>query len=404
MSERKLRPIDWKKTDVENFSELMAQGFADRNMEYLPGGLVLKRPKFVEDKYGSSEIQVIGIPFKNVFGQTKFRYHRVTLSGFEAVYRQLLGDEISPIRIEIKDNNDDKVLEDAKKVLAKRLAILPQRFVLELVEKKMKGPDKPQYKYKFYFSIPETDFTDKVNGLSIINDKDVFIYVEKPNIKIEAGQGIIPIEDTLVTLQGSSSSSFVRDPYSSYSDILPVEYKLIDTTIGEDFGENPVNQILYKSPGGKFRGRISPDLKADLLEISATGNLTYKDEVIESRFKASESPILKIKTVFGGEYRTPLADQIPEYRGPNAIDSLTTLSQYTSSAITIDIASLEPKQMARQYVDELTTLSLHASSSIDTNIVSKEFKQSIQEFQEALTTLSLQTSSSVNITITSGGQ
>lgn len=404
MSERKLRPIDWKKTDVENFSELMAQGFADRNMEYLPGGLVLKRPEFVEDKHGSSEIQVIGIPFKNVFGQTKFRYHRVKLSDFEAVYRQLLGDETSPIRIEMQDGNDEKVLEDTKKVLSKRLAILPQRFVLELVEKKMKAPEKPQYKYKFYFSIPETDFTDKTNGLSIINDKDVFVYVEKPNIKIESGQGIIPIEDTLVTLQESSSSVFTRDPYSSYSDILPVEYKLVETTIGEDFGDDPVNQILYKSPGGKFRGRISQDLKADLLEISVTGNSTYKDEVIESRFKASESPILKIKTVFGGEYRSPLADQIPEYRGPNAIDSLKTLSQQTSSAINIDIVSLEPKQIARQYVDELTTLSLQSSSLIDTNITSKEFKQSAQEFQDTIITLSLQTSSSVNITITSGGQ
>lgn len=404
MSERKLRPIDWKKTDVENFSELMAQGFADRNMEYLPGGLVLKRPKFVEDKYGSSEIQVIGIPFKNVFGQTKFRYHRVTLSGFEAVYRQLLGDETSPIRIEMQDNNDDKVLEDTKKVLSKRLAILPQRFVLELVEKKMKGPDKPQYKYKFYFSIPETDFTDKVNGLSIINDKDVFIYVEKPNIKIEAGQGIIPIEDTLVTLQESSSSSFVRDPYSSYSDILPVEYKLIDTTIGEDFGDNPVNQILYKSPGGKFRGRISPDLKADLLEISATGNSTYKDEVIESRFKASESPILKIKTVFGGEYRTPLADQIPEYRGPNVIDPLKTLSLQSSSSINASFVILEHKQAAWVREDELITLSLQSSSSVSTSIVSIEYKQTKQKMEEPLVTLSLQSSSSINVTITSGGQ
>lgn len=404
MSERKLRPIDWKKTDVENFSELMAQGFADRNMEYLPGGLVLKRPKFVEDKYGSSEIQVIGIPFKNVFGQTKFRYHRVTLSGFEAVYRQLLGDETSPIRIEIQDGNDDKVLEDTKKVLAKRLAILPQRFVLELVEKKMKGPDKPQYKYKFYFSIPETDFTDKVNGLSIINDKDVFIYVEKPNIKIEAGQGIIPIEDTLVTLQESSSSVFTRDPYSSYSDILPVEYKLIDTTIGEDFGENPVNQILYKSPGGKVRGRISPDLKADLLEISVTGNSTYKDEVIESRFKASESPILKIKTVFGGEYRTPLADQIPEYRGPNAIDPLKTLSLQSSSSINASFVILEPKQAVLVREDELIMLSLQSSSSVSTSIASIEYKQTKQKMEEPLVTLSLQSSSSISVTITSGGQ
>lgn len=404
MSERKLRPIDWKKTDVENFSELMAQGFADRNMEYLPGGLVLKRPKFVEDKYGSSEIQVIGIPFKNVFGQTKFRYHRVTLSGFEAVYRQLLGDETSPIRIEMQDNNDDKVLEDTKKVLAKRLAILPQRFVLELVEKKMKGPDKPQYKYKFYFSIPETDFTDKTNGLSIINDKDVFVYVEKPNIKIESGQGLIPIEDTLVTLQEPSSSVFIRDPYSSYSDILPVEYKLIETTIGEDFGDDPVNQILYKSPGGKFRGRISPDLKADLLEISATGNSTYKDEIIESRFKASESPILKIKTVFGGEYRTPLADQIPEYRGPNAIDSLKTLSLQSSASINTSFVILEPKQEARAYKDELTTLSNQSSSSINSSIVSIEYKQTKQGIEEPLVTLSLQSSASINITITSGGQ
>ena len=106
-------PIDWKKTDSENFSDLLAKGFADRNMEYLPGGIVLKKPTFVDDPLGTSQIQVIGIPFQNVFGSTKFRYFRVKLSEFERIYRQLLGSETSPIRMRLK-STDQGVLEDTK--------------------------------------------------------------------------------------------------------------------------------------------------------------------------------------------------------------------------------------------------------------------------------------------------
>ena len=403
MLERKLRQIDWKKTDSENFSDLLAEGFADRNIEYLPGGLVLKKPILVNDKYGSSEIHIIGIPFKDVFGQTRLRYHRIKLSEFEAVYTQILGNETSPIRMEI-EGDDNKILNDTKKILSKRLSILPQRFVLEQVEKKRIGRDRLRYKYRFYFSIPETDFTDKTRGLSIINDKDVFVYVESPNIKIKNGQGVIPIDDTLSTVYESSSSVFVRDPYSSYSDAFPKEYKLVDITIGEDFGLNPINQILYKSPGGKFKGRISEDLKADFSEISVTGDSKYKDGVVESRIRISEPSTLTVKTKFGGEFRSTLADQIPEYRGPNVIDPLKTLYKESSASINTSIVSLDPKQEWREYRDYLTTLGAQSSSSINTTISSIDYKKQRQEIQEQLTTLMLQSSSSVSVTITSGGQ
>lgn len=284
MSDRELMPIDWKKTDVENFSELMARGFADRNMEYLPGGLVLKKPIQVEDVHGSSEIQVIGIPFKNVFGKTKFRYNRVKLSEFEYLNKQLMGDEFTPIRLKEVDN-EETVLEETKKVLSKRLSILPQRFVLELIEKQVKDSGDPKYKYKFYFNIPETDFTDKANGLSIINDKDVFVYVEKTNIKIENGQAIVIIEDMAESQKETSAGLVSNDPYSSYSKILPAEYRLINTTVGEDFGAKPKNEILFKSPGGRFRGQISDDLKADLTEISVTGNSTYNNGKVSGTIK-----------------------------------------------------------------------------------------------------------------------
>lgn len=401
MSERKLRPIDWKKTDSENFSELMAQGFADRNMEYLPGGLVLKKPILVEDEHGSSEIQVIGIPFKNVFGKTKFRYNRIRLSDFEYDNKQLIGDKISPIRLK-ELNDDESVLVETKKVLSKRLSILPQRFVLELIEKELKDSGEPRYKYKFYFNIPETDFTDKENGLSIINDKDVFVYVEKTNIKIENGQAILSIDDIAESLRESSSGLVVNDPYGSYSKILPAEYRLINTTVGEDFGSKPKNEILFKSPGGRFRGQISDDLKADLTEISVTGNSTYNNGIVESVFGDSESPLLKIKTVFGGEYRALISDQIPPYSGPNAIDIVESITLKGGSSVNSRISSADPKQSSYKYNDSLSSIAVPWSSAVS-NIKSNDFKQKRLISEDMLSTLSLN-SSSVKVTITSGGQ
>lgn len=401
MSERNLRPIDWKKTDSENFSELMAQGFADRNMEYLPGGLVLKKPVLVEDELGSSEIQVIGIPFKNVFGKTKFRYNRVKLSDFEDANRRLIGDKISPIRLkEMKD--DESVLTETKKVLSKRLSILPQRFILELVDKGLTDSGDPRYKYKFYFDIPETDFTDKANGLSIINDKDVFVYVEKTNIKIENGQAILSIDDTTESLGESVSGLVSNDPYSSYSKILPAEYRLINTTVGEDFGAKPKNEILFKSPGGRFRGQISEDLKADLTEISVTGNSTYNNGIVESVFGDSESPLLKIKTIFGGEYRALISDQIPPYNGPNAIDIVESITLKGGSSVNSRISSADPKQSSYKYNDSLSSVTVPWSSAVS-NIRSNDFKQKRLISEDTLSTLSLK-SSSVKVTITSGGQ
>lgn len=401
MSERNLRPIDWKKTDSENFSELMAQGFADRNMEYLPGGLVLKKPVLVEDELGSSEIQVIGIPFKNVFGKTKFRYNRVKLSEFEDANKQFMGDKISPIRLK-EMNDDESVLTETKKVLSKRLSILPQRFILELVEKGLTNSGDPRYKYKFYFDIPETDFTDKANGLSIINDKDVFVYVEKTNIKIENGQAILSIDDTTESLGESVSGLVSNDPYSSYSRILPAEYRLINTTIGEDFGAKPKNEILFKSPGGRFRGQISEDLKADLAEISVTGNSTYNNGIVESVFGDSESPILKIKTIFSGEYRALISDQIPPYSGPNAIDIVESITLKGVSSVNSRILSADPKQSSYKYNDSLSSVTVPWSSAVS-NIRSNDFKQKRIISEDTLSTLSLK-SSSVKVTITSGGQ
>lgn len=401
MSERNLRPIDWKKTDSENFSELMAQGFADRNMEYLPGGLVLKKPVLVEDNIGSSEIQVIGIPFKNVFGKTKFRYNRVKLSDFEYDNKQFMGDKISPIRLK-EINDDESVLAETKKVLSKRLSILPQRFILELVEKELNNSGDPRYKYKFYFDIPETDFTDKENGLSIINDKDVFVYVEKTNIKIENGQAILSIDDTTESLGESVSGLVSNDPYSSYSRILPAEYRLINITIGEDFGTKPKNEILFKSPGGRFRGQISEDLKADSVEISVAGNSTYNGEIIEGVFGESESPILKIKTIFGGEYRAYLADQMAPYSGPNAIDVLESLAARGNSSLASSISSISPSQSSRTYNDSLSSVNSPWASTVS-NISSKDFKQRKSNISDPLNTLSI-TSSSVTLSITSGGQ
>ena len=404
MSERKLRPIDWKKTDSENFSELLAQGFAERSMEYLPGGLVLKKPIPVEDKYGSSEIQVIGIPFKNVFGQTKFRYHRIKLSEFEAIYKQILGDELSPIRMDISGDDDDAVLEKTKDNLSKRLAILPQRFVLELVEKKMKAPEKPQYKYKFYFSIPETDFTDKNNGLSIINDKDVFIYVENPNIKIENGHGSIEIDDALVVLRDSSDSMFVNGLHGSTVNTLPHEYKFIDISVLEDFGNNPVNRILYRSPGGILKAKTSQTLREHLLRISATRDLKYENGTVEVGFNDSEHITLKITTHFDTEYEVPLEDQIPKYNGPTPIDQLITLTSQSAASVNTSFTIQEVKRSKQVCQDELIAISSQSPDSINPSIVSIDYKQTRQISEEQLIVLSIQSSSSISVTITSSGQ
>jgi hypothetical protein len=228
------------------------------------------------------------------------------------------------------------------------------------------------------------------------------VYVEKTNVKIENGQAILSIDDTTESLRELSSGLVVNDPYSSYSKILPAEYRLINTTVGEDFGAKPKNEILFKSPGGRFRGQISEDLKADLTEISVTGNSTYNNGIVESVFGESESPLLKIKTIFGGEYRALISDQIPPYSGPNAIDTVESLASISRSSLKLNISSITPSQLSRTYSDSLSSVNGPWASAIS-NISSMDFRQTKSNISDSLSTL-LINSSSVAISITSGGQ
>lgn len=151
---------------------------------------------------------------------------------------------------------------------------------------------------------------------------------------------------------------------------LPPEYNLVYRRVVEDFGDDPVNQILYESPGGIFKAQITEELNANLLEISSTGNLIHKGQDIEINFKNPDAAVLKIKTTSGIECNRPITDLIPKYRGPNAIDSLKTLTSQSSASVNVSFVKQEVRLNERTFQDELATLTAQSSSSVNIAITS----------------------------------
>ena len=106
--------------------------------------------------------------------------------------------------------------------------------------------------------------------------------------------------------------------------------------------------------------------------MSITGDSRHTSDTVESRFKIDNPPTMTIESVFGGTFRGSLGDQVPEYSGPNAID---TVRGYGSSySIVYKITSKEPGTKHLVFSDDIIATVQNTLSHAGFRFTSKDYR------------------------------
>ena len=128
------KQYNFQYSDLRNFLILLASEFKRRDLELIPDGLILKEPRAVDTEWGNTSVDLIGIPFKHVFGRTTVNYYRIKLSDFAREYRLQMGTPIFPMRL--KRSEDQVAMEAAvASALEARIGISKLRFIVERVSR-----------------------------------------------------------------------------------------------------------------------------------------------------------------------------------------------------------------------------------------------------------------------------
>lgn len=222
-------------TDQRNFLVLLGSHLKSEGLELIPSGFILKKPEVFITNETNTYIDVIGIPFRNVYNRVRLYYHRVTLSEFYGQYKNKLGTRDRPLRV--KANADIAAYTEAiKKLLERRLEIPRRRFIVEPADLNISPKA-----FKFKFTIEELEYTTADEGLSLYNDKEVFIFVEEYNIETSTGYARIPATSYITSysspysLIGQIRVSGDYDVLSTDDGLVPEEYKPVLISIAEDF-------------------------------------------------------------------------------------------------------------------------------------------------------------------------
>ena len=119
--------MNWNYSDMRNFLVLLGKHIKAEDLELIPSGLILKQPVESIENGNNTYIDIIGIPFRQVYNRARFKYKRIYLSEFYDIYKKYLGSLDRPLRIEY-NGNDDRFLEDIKKRVQASIGISYNRF------------------------------------------------------------------------------------------------------------------------------------------------------------------------------------------------------------------------------------------------------------------------------------
>lgn len=212
--------MNWNYSDMRNFLVLLGKHIRAEDLELIPSGLILKQPVESIENGNNTYIDIIGIPFRQVYNRARFKYRRIYLSEFYDIYKKYLGSLDRPLRIEY-NGNDDRFLEDIKKRVQASIGISYDRFVFRKIDFK----STPKI-YSLKFKIEESEFTTKDSGLSLYNDIDLTLYVDEPIIELYNGYGKL------------SAASYLRSGYAIQANAM-----YVDNSIKNNRAYNTLDQI-----------------------------------------------------------------------------------------------------------------------------------------------------------------
>ena len=265
--------------DTRNFLILLGKHFKAEGHELIPSGFILKMPEVFITNETNAVIDVIGVPFRNVYNRVKLYYHRLSLSEFQRRNKLLMGTENNPLRIQY--SSDEAVYTSRVKArLSKNLNIPDNRFILEPADL-----NRTPKAFRFKFVIPVTEFSTEDIGLCLHNDIDCYVFVDEPNFIIRNGAGIIKPESRIYgtsskSAHGSASllTSANVSELNNINNLIPEEYIPEFIGIEEDISSIKNGENYRRPRALLFKYRIhkdifpSIDITADILE---NGNLDF---------------------------------------------------------------------------------------------------------------------------------
>ena len=130
MADNSRTRINWKLTDERNFLVLLGRHLQQEKLTLIPNGFILKTPVAEDTGYSNTYIDMIGIPFRNVYNRIRFRYHRITLTEFKQRFRVVLGTPTTPMRIRWTGDRD-AYTESIARVVSLRTGIPRSWFIIE---------------------------------------------------------------------------------------------------------------------------------------------------------------------------------------------------------------------------------------------------------------------------------
>ena len=396
---------DFSRSDLRNFLLLLSKEFKKRGLVPIPDGLILKKPQQVTVEHGNTSIDLVGIPFKKVFGRTKIFYYRIKLSEFADAYRVQLGTARFPIRMTINPN-DEEMLENVKTILSKRTGVGKDHFVLTL-----KSKTENLQIFKFKFVIKPTEFTTEDEGLCLINDVEALIYVAEPNIKIQNGVAILGLEDQLTsnTLLSSNvlyESNEDRVEFHSTDGDYPSELRLGNLTYTPIYPGVIVNKQLRKTEGSRITGLITDDIKNFSVPGSASfsggiSNLSNDGTNFLFDIESGREALFSFNGSNGKKYIEHLKsnDQEVSNKTPIILDGLfsNTLSSAAPNSY-IEVVTRKTSIISKEFSNTLSNNSLLESNSYSENVTQNRYSiKSLNINPVLISSNKLETSNSILI-------
>lgn len=390
------KQYNFQHSDLRNFLILLASEFKRRDLELIPDGLILKEPRAVDTEWGNTSIDLIGIPFKHVFGRTTVHYYRIKLSEFAMEYRVQMGTPIFPIRLK-RTENQAEMEEAVKTTLEARIGISKLRFAVERVSRTEQLDT-----FSFKFNIEPTEFTTADNGFCLINDDIQYVYVTDPNVKIQNGVAKVELEDKLSVFSVTNSSlSFINTSsakrLTSKEEGYPEEFKISTIVRREWFPKAITNEVIFEGFGSVLNVTVPQFIMDSVSRIEVPSDASIDGNSIVMHIENGEERPIIFYTKYGKEFVFFLDSGAAKYTGPNVIEPIT-INTSSNSSSGVSIRKYEATVRKIRLIEDLYTRAA-ADSSSSTTIKTTKFKVKHLEPTEK-PTLNISTDSCIGLSIT----
>lgn len=365
------KQYNFQHSDLRNFLILLASEFKKRDLELIPDGLILKEPRAIDTEWGNTSVDLIGIPFKHVFGRTTVHYYRIKLSEFAMEYRVQMGTPIFPMRLK-RTENQAEMEEAVKTALEARIGISKLRFAVERVSRTEQLDT-----FSFKFNIEPTEFTTADNGFCLINDDIQYVYVTDPSVRIQNGVAKVELEDKLSVFSVTNSSlSFINTSsakrLTSKEEGYPEEFKISTIVRREWFPKAITNEVIFEGFGSVLNVTVPQFIMDSVSRIEVPSDASIDGNSIVMHIENGEERPIIFYTKYGKEFVFFLDSGAAKYTGPNVIEPISVNTSSNSSS-GVSIRKYEVTVRKIRLIEDLYT-STAADSSSSSFVKTTKFK------------------------------